>query len=177
MSCCRLRHSGRGAADLGAGERRSGLRHRRLHPCGGGLCFPRGVAVLGRDGGKGDGAARRQHPPFCRVPRGHRGGREYDRRLAVRRDRVLVRPSGQCPRDEPSRSARTSTYRTAWQMRSCCRSSRSTTRSPTTARYFKIFNYISPFKVDAGEFEPGLLPGAIRELCGEIGIRTASSRR
>lgn len=37
-------------------------------------------------------------------------------------------------------------------------------------RYFKIFNYISPFKVDAGEFEPGLLPGAIRELCGEIGI-------
>lgn len=37
-------------------------------------------------------------------------------------------------------------------------------------RYFKIFNYISPLKVDAGEFEPGLLPGAIRELCGEIGI-------
>ena len=37
-------------------------------------------------------------------------------------------------------------------------------------RYFKIFNYISPFKVDAGEFEPGLLPGAIRDLCGEIGI-------
>ena len=37
-------------------------------------------------------------------------------------------------------------------------------------RYFKIFHYISPFKVDAGEFEPGLLPGAIRELCGEIGI-------
>lgn len=37
-------------------------------------------------------------------------------------------------------------------------------------RYFKIFNYISPFKVDAGEFEAGLLPGAIRELCGEIGI-------
>ena len=37
-------------------------------------------------------------------------------------------------------------------------------------RYFKIFNYISPFKVDAGEFEPGLLTGAIRELCGEIGI-------
>lgn len=37
-------------------------------------------------------------------------------------------------------------------------------------RYFKIFNYISPFKVDAGEFEPGLPPGAIRELCGEIGI-------
>ena len=64
-------------------------------------CFPRGVAVLGRDGGKGDGAARRQHPPLCRVPRGHRGGREYARRLAVRRDRVLVRPSGQCPRDEP----------------------------------------------------------------------------
>lgn len=37
-------------------------------------------------------------------------------------------------------------------------------------RYRKIFNYISPFKVDAGEFEPRLLPGAIRELCEEIGI-------
>ena len=37
-------------------------------------------------------------------------------------------------------------------------------------RYLKIFNYISPFKADAGEFEPRLLPGAIRELCGEIGI-------
>ncbi len=37
-------------------------------------------------------------------------------------------------------------------------------------RYRKIFNYISPFKADESEFEPRLLPGAIRELCGEIGI-------
>ena len=37
-------------------------------------------------------------------------------------------------------------------------------------RYLKIFNYISPFKADESEFEPRLLPGAIRELCGEIGI-------
>ena len=37
-------------------------------------------------------------------------------------------------------------------------------------RYIKIYNYISPVKAGADEFEPLMLVDAIRELCQDIGI-------
>lgn len=44
-------------------------------------------------------------------------------------------------------------------------------------RYRKIFNYISPFKVDAGEFEPRLLRVRSASCARRSASRTASSRR
>lgn len=57
----RHRHFGRGADHQRAPYRDGGHRHRRVHPCGGGLCVHRGLRLLRRGGGKGHQAG--QAPP------------------------------------------------------------------------------------------------------------------
>lgn len=159
------------------GERRGGLRHRRLHPCGGGLCFPRGVAgsrtrwrkrrwscSAATSAALSHAARTSRRPRICSSARCSPGSRSRSPVWAM--VHAMSHPIS-AYFDVPHGVANAVLLPVIAEYNALA----------DHGRYFKIFNYISPFKVDAGEFEPGLLRVRSASCAGRSASRTVSSRR